>query len=94
MRPKPLAQYVISEHARRQMAWRGLPEEVVKEVLGRPEQRVAVRAGRVVLQRRYPTGKPGESYLVRVFVDVDRKPAEVVTAYRTSRVPKYWKETS
>jgi hypothetical protein len=29
------------------------------------------------------------SYLMRVFVDVDRKPAEVVTAYRTSKIEKY-----
>jgi hypothetical protein len=31
-------------------------------------------------------------YLVRVFVDVDRDPAEVVTAYRTSKISKYWEE--
>jgi len=29
---------------------------------------------------------------VRVFVDVDREPPEVVTAYRTSKVEKYRKE--
>ena len=32
----------------------------------------------------------GKSYLVRVFVDVDRSPAEVVTVYRTSNIAKYW----
>jgi hypothetical protein len=31
----------------------------------------------------------GQRYLVRVFVDIDRDPAEVVTAYRTSRMDKY-----
>ena len=30
-------------------------------------------------------------YLVRLFVDVDRAPAEVVTAYRTSKIEKYWR---
>jgi hypothetical protein len=30
-------------------------------------------------------------YLVRVFVDVDRTPAEVVTVYRTSKMAKYWR---
>jgi hypothetical protein len=33
----------------------------------------------------------GKVYLVRVFVDVDRQPAEVVTVYRTSKVSKYWR---
>jgi hypothetical protein len=32
-------------------------------------------------------------YLIRVIVDVDRKPAEVVTVYRTSKISKYWKES-
>jgi len=30
-------------------------------------------------------------YLVRVFVDMDRHPAEIVTVYRTSKVSKYWR---
>jgi len=38
-------------------------------------------------------GQPQKTYLVRVFVDVDRDPAEVVTAYRTSNIAKYRKES-
>jgi hypothetical protein len=30
-------------------------------------------------------------FLLRVFVDVDRQPLEVVTAYRTSKIEKYWR---
>jgi len=30
--------------------------------------------------------------MVRVVVDVDREPNEVVTAYRTSKIEKYWRE--
>jgi len=36
-------------------------------------------------------GAPPETYLLRVFVDVDRVPPEVVTVYRTSKLPKYWR---
>ena len=32
-----------------------------------------------------------KTYLLRVFVDVDRHPAEVVTVYLTSRIAKYWR---
>jgi hypothetical protein len=28
-------------------------------------------------------------HLIRVFVDVDRTPPEIVTAYRTSQIEKY-----
>ena len=48
-----------------------------------PEQVIPVREGRVVAQ-----GLVG-GYLLRVFVDVDRQPPEVVTAYRTSKIEKY-----
>jgi hypothetical protein len=30
-------------------------------------------------------------YLVRIIVDVDRNPPVVVTAFRTSKIDKYWK---
>jgi hypothetical protein len=41
-----------------------------------------------------PFGVPSRTFLIRVFVDIDRRPAEVVTAYRTSKVSKYWEERS
>ena len=63
--------------------------ESIDGILKNPEQRLDVRPGRVVLQSRVQ--EPGSEYLVRVFVDIDRKPAEVVTAYRTRKVLKYWR---
>lgn len=75
------------------MARRGLDGEVVRAVLTNPGQRLTVRPGRVILQSRIVDAAARE-YLVRVFVDVDRWPAEVVTAYRTGRVAKYWEEQS
>jgi hypothetical protein len=68
---------------------RGIDESVVRRVLAAPSQRHAVRPGRDVLQSRIAV--EGKTYLVRVFVDVDRRPAEVVTVYRTSDVEKYWR---
>jgi hypothetical protein len=49
-----------------------------------------LQPGRVVLQSKYLEG--GTEYLLRVFVDIDRTLAEVVTAYRTSKVAKYWRD--
>jgi hypothetical protein len=36
----------------------------------------------------------GKTYIVRVFVDIDRSPPEIVTVYRTSKVGKYWSPSS
>jgi len=73
------------------MERRVISEAEIVQVLSAPEQSDLVRPGRVVYQSRMEFDEPGEIYLLRVFVDIDRQPAEVVTAYRTSKVEKYWK---
>jgi hypothetical protein len=79
-------------HALEEMRARGISENQARAVLASPENVLPVRAGRVVAQRIVP--RPGAGggtgpYLLRVFVDVDRTPPQVVTAYWTSRVEKY-----
>jgi len=89
-RREPIRDYTISPHAGFEMHRRGLDETTIRRVLERPEQRETVRPGREVLQSK--SEFKGRIYLVRVFVDVDRVPPEVVTAYRTSKVEKYWRD--
>lgn len=36
-------------------------------------------------------GEPPRRFIIRVFVDTNRSPAEVVTAYRSSKIAKYWR---
>ena len=84
--------FVISPHAFFEMARRGLDEELICQILKAPDQRYELRTGRVVVQSCVPMGKLEKAYLIRVFVDVERTPAEVVTAYRTSKIEKYWRE--
>jgi len=81
--------YRITPHALFEMRRRHIAETTVRAVLAAPEQRHAVRRGRDVLQSRVEFA--GMTYLLRVFVDVDRTPPEVVTVYRTSNIRKYWR---
>jgi hypothetical protein len=74
------------------MARRGIGEAVVAQVLAKPEQRFSIRLGREIFQSRLQIGL--RRYVVRVFVDTDRQPAEVVTVYRSSRIGKYWRSSS
>ena len=74
---------ILTEHATKQMAKRGVLETDVRQVLAAPEEVLPVRAGRVVAQALVG------SHLLRVFVEVDRMPVEVVTVYRTSQIAKY-----
>lgn len=86
----PIVDYIFTDHAIRELQRRGLDKEDLDDVLRNPGQRLDVRLGRVVLQSKTQEG--GTEYLLRIFVDIDRNPAEIVTAYRTSKVSKYWRD--
>lgn len=77
-----------------EMIRRRIGKDEIVLVLSSPEQVVTARPGRLIYQKRREYGSPPLCYLLRVVVDVDRRPPVVVTAYRTSRIAKYWSEES
>jgi hypothetical protein len=87
----PIVDYVISDHARGEMERRQISEVDVARVLAQPGQTDPVRVGRAVYQSQVQMGDPPKKYVLRVFVDIDRQPAQVVTVYRTSKIEKYWR---
>lgn len=74
---------IFTTHATQQMLKRGLSQSEARQVLAAPEEVLPLRPNRVVAQAMIG------AHLVRVFVDVDRVPVEIVTAYRTSQISKY-----
>lgn len=93
MQEAPLiTEYRLTDHARLEMKRRGIVESQVAQVLAAPEQVQAVRSGRAVYQSRIEFAALSKVYLLRVFVDFDRQPPEVVTVYRTSKIKKYWRD--
>jgi len=79
----------FSDHARVEIVRRGIPFEVVERVLSSPEQSVPEHGGLVARQSRVES--EGRQYLVRVVVAEQPDVSVVVTAYRTSKVGKYWR---
>jgi hypothetical protein len=90
-KPEPVHDCVFTEHALKEMMRREISEEPVRKALATAEQMETVRKGRVVYQAKLDIGEPTKTYILRVFVDMDRKPPLVVTVYRTSKVEKYWR---
>lgn len=92
MAEKPLIrEFCFTAHAQLEMVRRQITETQVAQVLRAPEQTEEGRSGRLVCQSRIERGYPPRMYLLRVVVDVDRRPAQVVTAYLTSKIEKYWR---
>jgi hypothetical protein len=82
--PEELSAAVFTDHARGQLARRGIGEAEVRHVIDNPESVEVVRPGRVVAQ-----ALDADGLLLRVFVEVSADPPVIVTAYRTSKLKKY-----
>jgi Domain of unknown function (DUF4258) len=81
----------LSRHAEWEMRRRGIPLALVQAVMEHPEQCLAddARTGRRIHQSRLRF-EDGKMYLLRVVVAEDEQPPAIITAYRTSKIEKYW----
>jgi hypothetical protein len=79
----PLAQKKITQ--------RGIPVTWVEETLNHPEQVVEGYRGRLIAHRRMTM--EGKERLLRVVYEETETTRVVVTAYLTSDIRRYWKET-
>jgi Domain of unknown function (DUF4258) len=89
--PTQITTYRLTDHAQLEIARRQISAAEVARVLAAPEQTECVREGRAVYQSRIELGEPAKTYVLRIVVDIDRQPPEVVTVYRSSKVQKYWR---
>ena len=80
----------ITDHARLAMARRDIAEAQVRGVLRSPQAVLpGNRPGRQVAQGPVKLGDRRRPVLLRVVVDMDRSPPEVVTAYATTHFARY-----
>lgn len=84
----------ISDHAREQMAERGISEGMVLSIIAASQQTIPLDTDKVVYQSLQYFEEEAKEYLVRVFVNIIKVPNLVITVYRTSKVEKYWKYES
>jgi hypothetical protein len=85
----------LSDHARSAMARREIAAASMREVPRAPQAVVpGNRPSRQVAQGPVMLGDPPRRVLLRVVVDVDKVPPEVVTVYATSQFGRYGAEPS
>ncbi len=83
--------HILSRHVRIEMMRRGIPRTVIESVISNPQQKVPELPGVMCYQSLMDINQ--RTYLVRVMVNENTVPAKVVTAYRTSKIAKYWRAT-
>ena len=79
----------FTKHAKGQLKERGLSEEIVVETLLNPEQAFSQEPDVFVSQRRIKV--KGKEDLLRVAFKRKGEILIVLTAYRTSKISKYWR---
>jgi uncharacterized protein DUF4258 len=82
--------YRLSTRAKEEMARRRIPLSLVEAVLEKPDQVVPARGKLKAYQSKCNIG--GKMFLLRAVIDDTRDPAVVVTAYRTTKIDKYWEK--
>ncbi|MDH7577530.1 MAG: DUF4258 domain-containing protein [Bacillota bacterium] len=80
----------FTAHAEKQLVVRRLSKDLVLEALFALDQVIQQETGISIYQRRY-TGD-GKEYLVQVVVRLEGSTQVVLTAYRTSKIQKYWRD--
>ncbi len=88
----PIEEFRLTNHAIFEMARRRISENDIARVLHAPEQAEHIQPGRAVYQSRLYIGEPPKTFLLRIFIDIDREPPAVVTVYLTSKIEKYWRK--
>jgi len=83
--------YILSNHAQREIERRSIPISLVESVLANPQQIVSEKEGRKAYQSQVDFSG-GRRFLLRVIVADDVQPIVVITVYRTSRIEKYWRQ--
>ncbi len=79
--------FVFDPHAREQMAFRGINEAEVLDVLRNPHQVVDAKRGRKAYQSIVV--REGRFFMLRAFVVETTQPPLVVSVYLTSK-SRYW----
>ena len=81
----------LSKHAQVELIRRRIPLSLLEDTIVNPQQIIHEKGALRTYQSKV-VGPDGRVLLLRIVVDDTIEPMVVVTAYRTSKVDKYWRE--
>ena len=80
----------FSEHARERIRSRSLTIDQIEEAIKNPDEQFHNQIGKVI-HKVLNEDESKEKYLLRVFYKEEEDRIFVISAYKTSKVKKYWK---
>ncbi|MBM3436426.1 MAG: DUF4258 domain-containing protein [Bacteroidetes bacterium] len=79
--------FQYSKHSLEQIKLRELNQRIIEDLLNEPERIVEHDKNSVFFQKLIKEGN--KKYLYRVLINMEKQPAMVITAYKTSKIEKY-----
>jgi len=84
--------FKLTNHVKEEMARRSIPWTLLEQVLNNPQQ-IVIEKENLKAYQSIVSFDDGRWFLLRAIVDDTVTPAVVVTAYRTSKIRKYWRSS-
>lgn len=78
-------------HALERLSNREIEKVFIENVVKHPDQ-IVTEGNRLVAHKKYFDDTKNKEYLYRVFYEETVEEIIVVSAYKTSKIQKYWKE--
>ncbi|MFH0948633.1 MAG: DUF4258 domain-containing protein [Elusimicrobiota bacterium] len=82
---------ILPEHIKLQIEERKISEHLVIKTLTNPEQTIESAKGRKIAQNKYFDGPKNKEYLLCVIFKEEQDCRVGITAYKTSKIKKYWR---
>lgn len=82
--------FVFSKHAEEQMRRRGIKREDIEMVVLQPDQILPDDENKDVVIFQSLIKDDTQMFLLRVFVNITKLPNVIVTAYKTTKIQKYY----
>ena len=83
---------IFSKHAKEQMLRRGITREIVMLVISHPEETLADEEDVTATIYQSLIKEDNQRFLLRVFINKDKFPHEIITLYKTSKIKKYYED--
>ena len=81
---------IFSKHAQEQMHRRGIDSEMVLLTVSEPDQMIIDDENMDIIICQSIIKEGGQMFLLRVFVNRDKRPNIVITLYKTTKISKYY----
>jgi hypothetical protein len=81
---------IFSNHAKEQMRKRAIAREIVMSVISHPEEILVDDEDATVTIFQSLIKEDQQWFLLRVFINKNKIPHEIITLYKTSKIKKYY----